>query len=400
MRIVFFNRFFGHDGPASGELLADLATFLAEGGHDIHVVTSTGVSPSAAVVIHQPSTYRHRDGTLFARASEYLTFACYARRMARRLLRAGDVAITMTDPPLLSHAVEVGAAMAGARHILWMQDLYPEVAEVHLPALIRPMAPILRKMRNRSIEGSFCTVAISDGMATRLRAAGAPPCRIQVISNWTDGELIQPKPAVESRLRCALDLKDRFVVAYSGNFGRIHEFETLLGAARRLNAASNVTFLFIGDGPRLGQVRKTAGAERLENVLFLPRQPRISLADSLAAADVHISTLRRDMDGMAFPSKIHGILAAGRPCIFIGDPRGDCAEILAGPVAGFCIATGAIDELCERILRLRDNAEERTAMGKHARAAFEARHAQSRQMDRWRRLLEAPQESPLNSPTN
>ncbi len=43
-------------------------------------------------------------------------------------------------------------------------------------------------------------------------------------------------------------LADKFVVGYSGNMGRAHEFETVLSAAAILKDRKDFIFLFIGDG--------------------------------------------------------------------------------------------------------------------------------------------------------
>ena len=71
-------------------------------------------------------------------------------------------------------------------------------------------------------------------MAKRLRGEGIPSDSIRVIHNWADGLAIQPVDREKNELRREWNLEDKFVVGYSGNFGRAHEFGTILSAAEIL----------------------------------------------------------------------------------------------------------------------------------------------------------------------
>ena len=48
----------------------------------------------------------------------------------------------------------------------------------------------------------------------------------------------------------------------------------------------------------------------------------------MMAGDVHIVTIRRGLEGVVVPSKLYGILAAGRPVLVVGaDSESDAARI-------------------------------------------------------------------------
>src|SRR5262249_35593617 len=109
---------------------------------------------------------------------------------------------------------------------------------------------------------------------------------------------------------------------------------------------------------------------------------------SLSAADVHVSVLRPGFAGLVHPSKLYGIMAAGRPTIFIGDPADDTATILAETGSGLSVRTGDAGGLAKVIRDLRDDHDRTDAMGQRARKAFEERYAMPLALARWQALLQ------------
>jgi glycosyltransferase involved in cell wall biosynthesis len=128
---------------------------------------------------------------------------------------------------------------------------------------------------------------------------------------------------------------------YSGNLGLAHPFEATLDAAAQLRLSHpEIFFLFVGNGPRLAWVKDQVESRRLDNVRFLAPRPPEKLAESLSAADVHLASMRDDLCGLVVPSKVYGILAAGRPCVFLGPRESEaaqtvlqhqCGEVLSSP---------------------------------------------------------------------
>jgi hypothetical protein len=155
-------------------------------------------------------------------------------------------------------------------------------------------------------------------MANYLSSQGIPQSQITVIHNWADGQAIQPLAAENNPLRTEWQLQDKFVVGYSGNLGRAHEFTTILEAATQLIEDPQIVFLFIGSGPQKLWLEAEVNKRHLTNVLFKPYQPRECLGDSLTVPDVHLISLRPSLEGLMVPSKFYGIAAAGRPVLYLG----------------------------------------------------------------------------------
>jgi len=418
MRTIFLNRYFHPDHSATSQMLSDLAFFLADSGATISVITSRQRYDDAdadlpprerinGVEVFRVRTSRYGRDRLLGRASDYATFYIAAGWQLWRLARAGDIVVAKTDPPLICVVAALVARMRGAKLVNWVQDLFPEVAQaLHMRALAGPQAGLLRALRNWTFRSAAANVVLSARMAAKVERAhaGADSERraedsggvqtrthtncTHVIPNWADKDAIRPIAAVDNPLRAEWGLRDYFVVCYSGNMGRAHEFDTILDAAERLAASTDkVRFLFIGNGARRVGVESAVRRRGLANVLFQPYQARGQLSLSLSVGDAHLVSLRPGFEGLIYPSKLYGIYAAGRPAIFVGDAHGEIAQLLESESAGIAVPQGEPAQLVDAILRLAKDAQLCASMGANARRLLCERYDKEIALAAWRKLL-------------
>jgi glycosyltransferase involved in cell wall biosynthesis len=157
--------------------------------------------------------------------------------------------------------------------------------------------------------------------------------------------------------------------------GRVHDIETLLGAARLLRDRREIAFVFAGDGAKRALVE---GASReLPNVRLAPYQPRERLSESLSAADVHLVALSPEIEGLAEPSKLYGIMAAGRPTLYVGPHRAEVAQTVVREQCGRCVANGDVRGLTDAVVALASDPGSCAEMAARARGALEARYQRS-----------------------
>ena len=195
-----------------------------------------------------------------------------------------------------------------------------------------------RARRDAAWRAARTCVTLGEDMAQLVREHQVPAERITLVPNWAPRELHEPAAteAIAAR-RLAWGVSDKFVIAYSGNLGRVHEFAAVLEAAGRLKAQRDIVFLFIGTGARFEEIRIAAAARGLDNVRLLPPAPRAALPAALAAADVQLVTLKPAFGRLVYPSKLAGVLAAGRPVLFVGPPGGEIAQLLAREQCGMAV---------------------------------------------------------------
>jgi colanic acid biosynthesis glycosyl transferase WcaI len=398
-KLVFVNRYFAPDESATSRMVSDLAFRLVERGVPVSVVTSRQLyeNSCASLPSHQvlkgvnvyrvPTATRGRS-RLAGRALDYASFHAAAGLKVLSLLSRGDVVVAKTDPPLISMTVACVAAWKGALLVNWLQDLFPEVASALTPDLLpKWLEGLLLSARDRSLRGAAINVVLSDGMRQRLLSRKIDNTRIRIVPNWADVTNVTPIPTRDSRTRHKLGLADRFVVGYSGNLGRAHEFETLIGAARLLCADRRFAFLITGSGAKAGSLQSVVRAENLENFVFQDYQPPELLSDSLAAADVHLVSLLPALEGLIVPSKIYGILAAGRPTVFIGDAGGDLARMVRDHGCGIAVGVGESEQLAARLRELQSDAARHESMGRNARRLATERYTSERAVEDWIEFL-------------
>lgn len=370
--VVFVNRYFHPDHSATSQIASDLAFHLASRGWDVTAVTSTQRYDDArarlesdvvqGVYVRRVWSTRFGRAGLPGRAIDYLTF--YLSAFLELLRHRRSVVIAMTDPPLTSVIAAVASLFTSARAVNWVQDLFPEVAE----SLGIKAPRILRRLRDWSLRRARANVVLGDLMAAHVPKA-------VVIHNFADADLA-PQPRVPD---VAGD--DAFVVGYSGNLGRAHEFETIMGAMRQL---PDVRFLFTGAGAQLDTVKRAAGP----NASFRPYAPREELSTSLSAADAHLVSLKPALEGLVVPSKFYGVLAVGRPVIFVGSRGGELARIIDAHRCGMVVERGDVDGLTNAIRTLANDRTAAAAMGQRGRELYLARFAPHHAFAQWERVLD------------
>lgn len=386
-RVVFVNRYFAPDHSATSQMVSDLASYLATRGWNAMAITSRQRydDPRAAlptreqidgVEVRRIWTSSFGRQRLPGRALDYATFYASAFVAILRAARRGTVVVALTDPPLLSVVCRAAAAIRGAVVVNWLHDLFPDIAGalgMRLPSFLRPL-------RDASLRGAAANVVLGERMAERLGRLGV---HATVRHNWAAPGLV-PLPHQENALRREWGLEGTLVVGYSGNLGRAHDFETLLGAMKALAGDDRIRFLVVGGGAHLERVR----AEAPPNVLFKPYQPRERLRESLSAADLHVVTLFPGVEGLMVPSKLYGVLAVGRGVLFVGARDGEVASIVARNECGFTFAPGDSAGLARAIRDLAENRGQVEQLGRRAREAYERDYARDGALQSWERILE------------
>jgi len=399
-RVVFVNRFYAPDESATSQVLTDLAEALVRCGSEVTVLCSRQLYCDAGadlparevaggVRVRRIAGTRLGRDFLAGRAIDYASFYLCAAVSLLACVRRGDVLVVKTDPPLLSLLGWLVARCKRASVVNWLQDLYPEVASrLALSPLPRPLEALLRAARDRSLATARVNVVLGTRMREYLLERGIAAARISICENWADESRVRPLAASGSELRGRLRLADRFVAAYSGNLGRAHDANTILEAACALECDPGIVWLMIGGGAGMRSLQMQARARALANFRFVPYQPREALSDSLAAGDVHLVSLRPELEGLIVPSKLYGILAAGRPVVFVGDPDGEVARLIAATEVGVSVRSGDSAGLCRALRALRGDDAARARMGMRAREVFEERYTLARAVTRWRDLLD------------
>ncbi len=368
MRILLLNQFFWPDSAATSQLLTDLAVHLAEQGHQVSAICAGSGYATAAAGTNPPPVTIYRTPALpfkrgvAARILSYASFYLGAAWQALTLPRQ-DVVVTLTTPPLLSVLGTAVKYLRGSRHFIWEMDVYPDVAidlgTFKAGGILDRLVGALADFTRRRADG---IIALGECMKDRLVGRGLNPATIHVAHNWADSRDIQPLPRPGD--------PNQLVLLYSGNLGLAHDTGTLAATMLALREDPRFGFLFVGSGARTAELKAVVAAHSLSKVEFRPYAQRPSLAESLAAGDIGLVTQRDAACGSVVPSKVYGLLAAGRPILFIGPRAATPARIVAQFQCGWQIDCGDHTSLTDLLLHLAHHPSEVARAAHHARQAL------------------------------
>lgn len=387
LHIAFFNRSFYPDTAATGQLLTELCeTLVQQHSCRISVVAGVPLLPAGNTGsemrgqrlvdrqdYHGMTILRAR-GTRFSkqrfsgRFSNYVSYflsACYAGLKLER----PDVVVALTDPPIIGLAAYLAARRFRVPLVMSYRDIFPEAA--------RLLEDFHSETVNRALQAVNCflvrkaerSIALGATMRKRLiEGKGAPPERVVVIPDWADCQEIVPI-AKDNAFARAHDLADKFVVMHSGNIGLSQGLEVLVAAAAHLQPFPEIEVVFVGEGVKKAALEEQARSLGLRNVRFLPYAPKERLTESFASADVFIVSLKQGLSGIIVPSKLYGILAAGRPYVAAVEEDCEITEITRQYDCGLLATLGDPANLAEKILTLYRDRPLTARLGQNARLA-------------------------------
>ena len=387
--LLVLNQYYWPGVEATANLLTELCEALAQ-THDVTVVTGTSRGLPRRDRREGVSIVRVRSTTfdrsrLFGRAANYVTYVVGLVWRAM-LSRRPDLVVSMTDPPFIGSIARLVAGRFRVPLLVVMQDVFPEIA-VKLGRLRSPVsARLLRLLIDPSLRAADRVVVIGETMKRRVEAKGVSSERIRVIPNWGDVVNVVPMPHDNEWSRRHKLIK-RFVVMHSGNIGHAQDLDALVRAATFLRDLDDLAVVIVGAGARRAELVQLARLLETENVEILPYQERAILSQSLSTADVHVVGLAKGLAGYVVPSRVYGILAAGRPLIAATDPESETAQLVEQIGCGVLVPPGNPLALAIAIRAAHDGEYDLAEMGHRARAFAEAEADRSTAVQRYLDVL-------------
>ncbi|MDE3190609.1 MAG: glycosyltransferase family 4 protein [Acidobacteriota bacterium] len=390
--MLVLNQYYWPGLEATAYLLSQLLAALADefditvvtGRLAVHAPQAERVEHDGVKIVRVRSTAFDRTGML-GRAANYATYLLQTLRVAL-LSRRPSVVLCMTDPPVIGDVALVVARRFRRPLVVVSQDVFPEIA-VELKRLEnRSLIGVMRVLIGWYLRRADRVVAIGETMRRRLVQKGAAPDRIVVIPNWVDTNAIHPEPRDNDWAR-SHDLAGRFVVMHSGNVGHPQNLDVLIRATTFLRDLDDLRVVIIGGGARRGALMELAEILETDAVRFLDYQPRETLSASLSSAQMHYVGLGRGLSGYVVPSRLYGILAAGRPVLAAVDDESETAAVVRAVGCGLVVPPSRPELVAQALRDLHDGRHDLEAMGGRGRDYVVAEADRSVAIERYRRLL-------------
>lgn len=383
VKVLFVNQFYCPDPAATGQLMADQAEELCRRGHEVHVLCGsraysggTERYPSSEVYkgvhIHRVRTTGFGRINILGRIIDYVSFYILAVLRAFFLPRM-DVCVCLTTPPFIGIVGALLRTFKKTQFVLWVMDIYPDIAVTY--GILREESRINRALRwvSKSLyQRASKIISLGEVMNERLIEGGADPDKIVTVHNWVPREVVVPKPREASLVRQAWSLNGTPTVMYSGNIGLGHDLSPFIQAAARLEKEIDFRMLIVGKGKGRVPMEELCKEQGSKSVSFYPPQALESLADTLAAGDIHLVSQRLGTQGLIVPSKVYGVLAAGRPTVFVGPEDCEPAQIFRACGSGEVVPPGNVEAATASLRHLLLDSDLRTEMGTRARNYYES----------------------------
>jgi glycosyltransferase involved in cell wall biosynthesis len=396
-KILLISQVFYPDEVAVSNLFTRLCVILTEKG-DPHIEVWSA-QPSYTCLERQPryrkymgidifylpSTNFHKDKK-FGRLMNILTFSFSV--LVKMLFSSGrQTVIAHTVPPLLAIFIAFVCRLKRNRLIYVLMDVFPD-GLIRLNRLSEKniLVALWQKLHLQTFKISSRIVVIGRDMEEWLLSVYPDgKDKISYIPLWQDDDLIKPVPFDENTFIIKYKLHDRFIVQYSGNMGLWNDMKTM-GTAVNMKP-ENVFFVFIGGGMRKKELVDQLGEKSPDNALLIPFLPNYEFAYSVSACHVALVSFRKDLEGMAVPSKIIGIMAAGVPVIAIVPVKSEIARIIIEENCGYVISPGDAAGIIDAINKLKDDEGLRRQMGENGRKAFEKKYTTRIVAEKYKRLI-------------
>jgi colanic acid biosynthesis glycosyl transferase WcaI len=368
---------------ATGEVMTRLVHGFAARGHEVDVVTSLPWYHHHDVEEAWRGRPWRREQTEFGSITRVWPFPTDKSNIPARAVGFGgftslvtaaaltlskpDVVLGMSPPIFLGDAGWLVARRWKVPFVFNVQDIFPDVA-IELGALGNERVIALARRHERSIYRRADAISVlSEDQAANVRAK-TDPSKVHIIHNFVDLQLIHQVDR-HTAYRARNGLTDELLVMYSGNVGMSQSFALVRHAATALAHRDDIRFAINGEGAARPEVDLWAGD--MDNVIVTDFAPRDDVSDVLGSADLHLILLKAGLSRSSTPSKLYGILAAGRPLLASIDQGSEVDTIVTEAGAGRAVAPekpeiflGALEQLLSDRVAL-------TAMGARARAFVE-----------------------------
>ena len=320
-------------------------------------------------------------------AGRVLNYASYLVLSFVAAARSGrpDVVVAQTDPPVIGLVAALVAARFRCRFVFVCHDVHPDIAVALGIIANRPLIALWRAVNRLIRRRADRIVVVGRDMREKLEREGVPRDKLVYVPTWASAD--PPAAAASERLREELGWTNRFVVMHAGNIGLAQDVGTLAATAERLGHDGDILMVMLGGGAAHAELAREVARRRLRNLEILPYRPRTQAHALMAAADVHVVSLKPGLWGCAAPSKTYAIMAVARPFVAAVDPGSEPARIVAEHDCGAVVPAGDAEALAAALIAMKSAPLEQ--MGANARRGYDAEFSAPSCIARLRAVVEA-----------
>ncbi len=292
-------------------------------------------------------------------------------------LEKHDYIFTISQPPILGGVLGVlGKWIKGGKLIYNIQDFNPEQTMAVGYTKNKLLLNTAMMMDKFSCKQSNEVIVVGRDMQETLRNRfnNKKVPENTFINNWIDEKEIYPLNENHPKIidfKEKYNLNDKFIIMYSGNIGLYYDLENIIKVIGKFKGREDVIFAFVGDGTVKKEIESYATENKLNNVTFIPYQDKADLVYSLNSADIHWVVNAKGIKGVSVPSKLYGVMAAGKSVLGVLDEGSEARLIVDECNCGVCTEPSNYDEIYNKIEYILNNKEKVKSLGQNGRKYLE-----------------------------
>ncbi|MED4047501.1 glycosyltransferase family 4 protein [Priestia megaterium] len=262
-----------------------------------------------------------------------------------------DYVYSISQPPILGGLLGVwGKWTKRAKYIYNIQDFNPEQTMAVGYSKNKLVLKAMMWFDKFSCKQADKVIVVGRDMIETLkgRFKSRKVPNHAFINNWIDEKEIYPLPADHEKVvsfKKKYGLQDKFIIMYSGNLGLYYDLENLMNVIKKFKGREDVVFAFVGEGTIRENLVQYKEKNNLQNVTFIPYQDKSDLIYSLNAGDVHWCLNAKGIKGVSVPSKLYGIIAAGKSIIGALEENSEARLIIEDTKCGYVTEPGNYEEI-------------------------------------------------------
>jgi len=352
MHILFLSDNFPPERNAPASRVYEHACYWVRWGHRVTVITCAPNFPEGKVYagyrnrwyqveevdgirVVRVKTFIAKNEGVVRRTLDYLSFMVAG--FGAGLLQPRPDVVVATSPQFFTSVA--GWAVAALRRLPFvfeLRDLWPASISAVGALQARKVLQWLEHLELFLYQRATKVVALTVAFKHDLVSRGIPAEHVEVVLNGFDFARYAPQPR-DMDLTQQLGLEGCFTVGYFGTHGMAHALDRVLDAAALLQDTPAIRFLFVGAGAVRDALIAQAAQEHLDNVIFVPAQPKTRMPAYWSVCDLALVPLKdTPLFTTVIPSKIFEAMGMGR-AIVLAAPEGEASQIVRGTGAGVVV---------------------------------------------------------------
>ncbi len=381
MKILMVVAYFVPEIGSAAHVYYDLARSFVRERHEVDVITSyprtfnLGQEDKGkdfpleeemdGIQVHRCKHITSKDNTIIRGIEHFLLPRTYFKTY-KRLGKEFDGCIFYIPPLPLYRMAKKIRSCDGTPSILNFQDFHPqELVDVGV-LKNRLLIKIMERLEKKAYKSADYITVLSEKGVDYVINRGADPDKVEHIYNGTSPQDIE-KRTERADFKEKEGIEDKFLVSYAGILSPFQGLDNILDVAKRLKDIDDIIFYIVGDGMIKDRLHNRVAEEDIENIEFLPFQPREEYFNIVNSSDASIVSLDERMKAPCLPGKIINLMVVGQPIIANVAPDTETSRVVHESGSGIVTNPGDQQQLQNAILKLYENPSMKREKGRNGK---------------------------------